>query len=48
MQAMIEDTDFWCRLDDLVAHSRLCIDRPRGSPHPRYPAFVYPLDYGYL
>ena len=24
------------------------IDRPRGTPHPRYPALVYPLDYGYL
>ena len=24
------------------------IDRPKGSAHPRYPQFTYPLDYGYL
>lgn len=24
------------------------IDRPRGTTHPRYPEFLYPLDYGYL
>jgi inorganic pyrophosphatase len=40
--------DFWKRLDDLVAARPLVIDRPRGSPHPRYPEMVYPLDYGYL
>ena len=39
---------FWQTLDRLVAESRLVIDRPRGTPHPRYPEFIYPLDYGYL
>jgi inorganic pyrophosphatase len=24
------------------------IDRPAGTSHPRYPDFIYPLDYGYL
>jgi inorganic pyrophosphatase len=24
------------------------VDRARGTPHPRYPGFIYPLDYGYL
>ncbi len=24
------------------------IDRPRGTAHPRYPDYIYPLDYGYL
>jgi inorganic pyrophosphatase len=24
------------------------IDRPAGTAHPRYPDFIYPLDYGYL
>ena len=39
---------FWLALDTLVASSRICIDRPRGSAHPRYTEFIYPLDYGYL
>ena len=42
------DTRFWTTLDDLVAACTLRIDRPRGTPHPRYPDLVYPLDYGYL
>lgn len=40
--------DFWRKLDDLVGASALVIDRPTGSAHPRYPGFIYPLDYGYL
>jgi len=39
---------FWQTLDQLVADSDIVIDRPRGTAHPRYPDFVYPLDYGYL
>ena len=39
---------FWEFLDRLVAASRLVIDRPRESRHPRYPDFIYPVDYGYL
>ena len=39
---------FWGRLDQLLATSKLRIDRPKGSQHPRYPSLVYPLDYGYL
>ena len=42
------DSDFWRALDKLIACSRVVIDRPRGSCHPRYPHVVYPLDYGYL
>lgn len=40
--------EFWSYLDQLVAASRVVVDRPRGSTHPRYPELVYPLDYGYL
>jgi len=40
--------DFWDALDRLVRESELAIDRPKGSAHPRYPDFIYPLDYGYL
>ena len=39
---------FWEHADLLVATSDIVIDRPRGSPHPRYREFAYPLDYGYL
>src|SRR5579872_4585496 len=40
--------DFWQALDTLVASSKLVLDRPRGTAHPRYPEFRYPYDYGYL
>src|SRR5512143_1473324 len=40
--------NFWQALDQLVAESKLVIDRPKGSHHPRYPEIVYPVDYGYL
>lgn len=47
--SMVEhNRDFWAALDALVASSRLVIDRPRDSSHPRYPEMVYPLDYSYL
>lgn len=39
---------FWERLDALLAQSRIVIDRPRGSHHPRFPQIVYEIDYGYL
>jgi len=40
--------DYWEALDALVEKHRLVIDRPKGSTHPRFPASIYPLDYGYL
>jgi inorganic pyrophosphatase len=43
-----DDSRFWQGLDQLVAGAELTIDRPRGSAHPRYPDFIYPMDYGYL
>lgn len=42
------DAGFWAALDQLMASSRVVIDRPRGTAHPRYPDMIYPLDYGYL
>lgn len=36
------------KLKQLVATSQIKINRPRGTSHPRYPSFIYPLDYGYL
>lgn len=42
------NSDYWQALDDLVATCKLVVDRPKGSAHPRFPSFIYPLDYGYL
>ncbi len=39
---------FWEALDALVASTKLIIDRPKGSRHPRYSDLIYPVDYGYL
>jgi inorganic pyrophosphatase len=44
----VQNDSFWLKLDQLVTEHERVIDRPRGSRHPRYPSFVYPLDYGYL
>lgn len=42
------NSDFWKALDDLVKHSEIVIDRPKGTAHPKYPNFIYRVDYGYL
>jgi inorganic pyrophosphatase len=44
----ISDNGFWQVLDTLIADTKIIIDRSKGSTHPRYPSFIYPLDYGYL
>jgi inorganic pyrophosphatase len=41
-------TKFWDAAEHLVATSEIVIDRPRGSTHPRIPAAIYPVAYGYL
>lgn len=40
--------DFWKALDELVNSSEIVIDRPKGTAHPKYPDFIYKVDYGYL
>ena len=40
--------EFFAALDKLVSESEIVIDRPKGSRHPKYPDFMYRLDYGYL
>ena len=40
--------EFWKALDELVSNSEIVIDRPGGSAHPRFPDFIYKVDYGYL
>jgi inorganic pyrophosphatase len=39
---------FWNALLQLVNRHPVIIDRPKGTAHPRYPDFIYPVDYGYL
>ena len=45
---MKNNSDFWKTLDELVDNSEIIIDRPKGTAHPKYPDFIYRLDYGYL
>ena len=45
---MINNENFWHILDRFIAEGEIVIDRPRGSAHPKYPTFIYPLDYGFL
>ncbi|BCN29950.1 inorganic pyrophosphatase [Anaeromicropila herbilytica] len=40
--------EFWSAIDTLVNQSEIVIDRPKGSRHPKYPDFIYEVDYGYL
>lgn len=40
--------NLFTKLDQIVSASRVVIDRPKGSKHPRYDDFIYPMDYGYL
>ena len=39
--------DFWKAIE-LVAQSKIVIDRPKGTSHPKFPNFTYKVDYGYL
>lgn len=40
--------EFWHALDELVENSEIVIDRPKGTAHPKFPDFIYKIDYGYL
>ena len=42
------NNEFWKALDELVSKSEVIIDRPKGTVHPKFPDFVYKVDYGYL
>ncbi len=39
---------FWHAMDQLVSSTKIVIDRPRGSAHPKFKDFIYPVNYGYL
>jgi inorganic pyrophosphatase len=42
------NSEFWDALDQLVNESEIVIDRPKGTAHPKFPDFIYRVDYGYL
>lgn len=42
------NNDFWKAFDKLVEKSNIVIDRPKGTSHPKFPDFIYKVDYGYL
>ena len=42
------NTEFWVALDELVENSEIIIDQPKGTAHPKFPDFIYKVDYGYL
>ena len=42
------NNEFWAALDELVCNSEIVIDRPKRTAHPKYPDFIYRVDYGYL
>ena len=39
---------FWNAIDRIVSESKIIIDRPKGSIHPKFSDFIYRVDYGYL
>lgn len=45
---MQNNREFWEALDELISNSEIVIDRPKGTAHPKYPNFIYRVDYGYL
>lgn len=45
---MQSNKEFWEALDELVLNSEIIIDRPKGTAHPKFSDFIYPVDYGYL
>ena len=42
------DKEYWCGLDEIFATSKIIIERPKGTSHPKFKDFIYPVDYGYL
>jgi inorganic pyrophosphatase len=45
---MTPNPAFWHEIARLTQTNPIIIDRPKGSAHPRYLEYIYPLDYGYL
>jgi inorganic pyrophosphatase len=42
------DSGYWDKLAKIIDENEIVIDRRKGSPHPKYPNMIYPVDYGYI
>lgn len=42
------DEEFWKMLDEVVSTHSIEIDRAKGTSHPKYSDYIYPVDYGFL
>ena len=40
--------DFWAIIDKMISNHKIVIDRPKDTPHPKHPNWIYEADYGYL
>ena len=40
--------EFWQAIDTLASSSKIVIDRPKGSTHPRFSHIRCEVDYGYI
>jgi inorganic pyrophosphatase len=40
--------NYWESLEKLLFTNGITIDRPKGTKHPKYPDFVYVVDYGFI
>lgn len=49
MRSELQDNEeFWAKIEQIVLHSEIIIDRAEGSCHPILKDIIYPVDYGYL
>lgn len=39
---------FFEALEKLIEENGIMIERQKGTPHPRFPDFIYAVDYGYI
>ena len=45
---MDNNEKFWILIDNLIENSKIIIDRPKGTCHPKFKDLIYEVDYGYL
>lgn len=45
---MMKIDTFLHNFEKLLSENGITIDRPKGSRHPRYPDYAYPMDYGFI
>ena len=43
-----DNEEFWEKIEEIVLHSEIVVDRAKGSCHPIIKDIIYPVDYGYL